>query len=270
VSTPTMFGWPVHSSLVLERSREEQRAFTLVTDRTTASWEQRSERGALGLRYGLRFERNRTFDTAAPVDPFDLTVHVALLSGSGTWDTRDDPSNAARGTFVSSSVEHASSLLGSDLLFVRTMTQAYHFRPWKRLVLATAGRFGVVRPLGGQDVIPSDRFYAGGARTVRGVPEDSLGPTILGVPVGGEAMLTLNQEVRFPLYRWLHGVAFVDAGNVFAQPSDIGFGSLVGSGGAGLRLVTPFVLLRVDYGKALWNVPAGGSGRWVFGIGQTF
>jgi outer membrane protein assembly factor BamA len=29
-------------------------------------------------------------------------------------------------------------------------------------------------------------------------------------------------------------------------------------------------LFRVDYGKTIWNKPADDSGRWVFGIGQTF
>ena len=80
----------------------------------------------------------------------------------------------------------------------------------------------------------------------------------------------LNQELRFPFYRWLSGAAFVDAGNAFARPRDMSLGDLVGSSGAGLRMTTPFGLLRVDYGR-LW-APAEGqsSGRWSFGIGQVF
>jgi outer membrane protein assembly factor BamA len=45
---------------------------------------------------------------------------------------------------------------------------------------------------------------------------------------------------------------------------------LVGSTGFGLRVVTPFALFRVDYGKTIWNQPEDTSGRWTFGIGQTF
>jgi outer membrane protein insertion porin family len=128
-----------------------------------------------------------------------------------------------------------------------------------------------VKPLEDQVLVPSLRFFAGGARTVRGVPEDSLGGVdFLGDPIGGGGLLTLNQEMRFPVYRWLRGVVFVDTGNVFPEVSDVRFGDLVGSTGFGLRLVTPFALFRVDYGKTIWNRPVADSGRWVFGIGQTF
>ena len=275
MNTPTVFGWPVQSSLTLERGREEFTTDTLVTDRTTGAWEQRARwRRKLNVSYGLRFERNRTFDTG-PGDPIlgpsDVTVHIGRLTSSATWDTRDDASDTTRGTFVSTSLEHGTSRLGSDLLFIRSLTQAYHFRPWKNIVFASAARYGAVKPLADQTLISSLRFFAGGARTVRGVPEDSLGGLdFIGEPIGGRGLFTLNQEMRFPMYRWLRGVVFVDTGNVFPEASGVRLSELVGSTGVGLRLVTPFALFRVDYGRTIWNRPAPDSGQWVFGIGQTF
>ncbi len=273
VSSPTLFSRQVQSSLTLERSREERRTVTLVTDRTTAAWEQRGRWRKLTLSYGLRFERNRTYDTQPldPTFPFDLTVHIGRLTSSASWDSRDDPSDSTRGTFVSTSLEHSTSRLGSDLLFVRSLTQAYHFIPWKEVVLASAARYGAVQPLGGQLLTSSLRFFAGGGRTVRGVPEDSLGGLdFQGFPLGGRGLLTLNQEMRFPVYGWLRGVVFIDAGNVFPLISDVRIKDLVGSTGVGLRLVTPFASFRIDYGRTIWNRPADDSGRVVFGIGQTF
>ena len=96
------------------------------------------------------------------------------------------------------------------------------------------------------------------------------GVDFLGNPIGGQGLLTLNQEVRFSIYRWLRGVAFIDSGNVFEEATGVHFRELVGSTGIGVRVVTPFVLLRVDYGKTIWNRPVSDTGRWVFGIGQTF
>jgi outer membrane protein assembly factor BamA/autotransporter translocation and assembly factor TamB len=273
MNTPTLLNWPIQSALTLERSREESRTVTLVTDRTTAAWEQRARFGNVSLSYALRFERNHTFDTDPPDPnlPFDLTVHIGRLTSAATWDSRDDPSDSTRGTFVSTSLEHATSRLGSDLLFLRSLTQAYHFRPWKGVVFASALRYGAVEPLGGQVLSRANRFFAGGARTVRGVADDSLGGLdFLGQPIGGRGLLTLNQEVRFPLYRWFRGVVFVDAGNVFPEVSGVRLGGLVGSTGFGLRLVTPVALFRLDYGKTIWNRPVDDSGRIVFGIGQTF
>jgi outer membrane protein assembly factor BamA/autotransporter translocation and assembly factor TamB len=273
MNTPTFFGRTIQSSLTFERSREESRLDTLVTNRTTAAWEQRGRWGKLMASYGLRFERNRTFDTQ-PLDPdlaFDLTAHIGRFTSSATWDTRDDASDSTRGTFISTSLEHGTSKLGSDLLFLRSLTQAYHFTPWKRVVLASAARYGIVEPLGGQVLVPSLRFFAGGARTVRGVAEDRLGGVdFLGNPIGGRGVLTLNQEMRFPVYRWLRGVVFVDMGNVFPETGSFRLQDLVGSTGFGARLATPFAIFRVDYGRTVWNRPEPDSGIWVFGIGQTF
>lgn len=277
ISTPTLMGLPIESSLIAGRSHEIFQGVTLVTNKNTLSWEQRSRLARhLDLSYSYTFEQNRTFDTAPP-DPFvpalDIRINVARLNAAAAWDSRDDPSDTTRGLLASTSVEYAPALLGSDIRFIRQVAQAYYFRPWRRAVLASAARIGNVTPLGGQELIPSERFFSGGARSVRSVEEDGLGPRFFfdNSPEGGQMMVVLNQEVRVPLYKWMRGVAFVDAGNVFAEARDARLRDLVGSLGVGLRFATPFALLRVDYAKTAWG---GGdepsSGRWVIGIGHAF
>lgn len=270
LNSPTLLSLPVESSLALERTREEFTSASLVTDITAISWGQRTRPAErLELSYAYRFERNRTYDTdptPGSIVVFDETVKVARFTGSAVWDSRNTPADATRGLFLAGTVEWGPQSIGSDFRFAKQLTQAYHFMPWRGLVLASAARFGVVVPLGGQDVLLSERFFAGGARTVRGVEEDGLGDRDFFGPLGGQAMLLLNQEVRFPIYRWVRGVGFVDAGNVFAQPRDLSFGQLTASIGAGLRLTTPFAVLRADYG----HVPKSGQGRWTFGIGHAF
>ena len=82
-------------------------------------------------------------------------------------------------------------------------------------------------------------------------------------------MLVLNQEARVPLVKWLHGVGFVDAGNVYPTIRDLKLTDLAGSIGFGVRLNTPFALLRADYGRMVWG-PGPRAGKWIFGIGQAF
>jgi outer membrane protein assembly factor BamA len=172
--------------------------------------------------------------------------------------------------FASSTFEFAPEAAGSDIRFVRQLQQVYYFRPWRAAVFASAARVGAAIPVGGQELIPSERFFAGGSRTVRGVAEESLGPrNFFGDPTGGQTMIVLNQEVRLPLYRWVRAVGFLDAGNVFARPSDASLRDLVGSVGFGLRVATPFALLRVDFGQTIWGLPES-SNRWSFGLGQIF
>jgi outer membrane protein assembly complex protein YaeT len=274
VNTPTFFGLPVESSLIGEGARETFAAVSFVTNRRSLTWEQRTRVARnLTLSYAYTFERNHTFDTGPP-DPFaptfDITVNIARINAAVAWDSRDDPTDTTRGLFASSTSEYAPEAVGSDIRFIRQLQQGYYFRPWRGMVFASAARAGVVVPLAGQDLIVSERFFAGGSRTVRGVAEESLGGRdFFGDPTGGQLMVVLNQEVRVPIYRWVRGVGFVDAGNVFAKPGDASLRDLAGSVGVGLRLATPFALLRVDFAKTAWGAPAT-SGRWTFGIGQAF
>jgi len=274
LSAPTMLSWPVQSSLVLEREHSEPAGTTLVTDQNTVAWEQQLLTARhLTLSYSYRFDRDHTLNTN--IDPitgikFDITVNVARLIGNAAWDTRNDPLNATRGALYSSSFQWAPDSLGSQFRFLKYVGQAYHFQPVHGVVLASAARLGLAAPLGGQELILSEHFFAGGSRTVRGVDENSLGPRdFFGDPTGGESMLVLNQEARVPIYRWVQGVTFIDTGNVFPTIRDLKLNDLAGSVGFGFRFATPFALLRVDYGRVVWG-PAPRVGKWVFGIGQAF
>ena len=118
------------------------------------------------------------------------------------FDRRDDPLNARKGTFTSMSWDHSGRWLGSDVTNRKLLFQQHTFVPLgSRLVLASRVQTGFV--FGPDDLLPSDAFRAGGATTVRGYGEDSLGPrTESGIPKGGETLVILNQEARFPIYRF--------------------------------------------------------------------
>jgi outer membrane protein assembly factor BamA len=68
----------------------------------------------------------------------------------------------------------------------------------------------------------------------------------------------------------VRGVGFVDAGNVFSEPRDIRVSRLTTSFGWGLRVATPFALLRIDYGRLWKNAADVRSSHWTFGIGHSF
>jgi outer membrane protein assembly complex protein YaeT len=276
VSTPRLFGLAATTSLFVTRSREDRgAAIPIVVDMSSVSGEQRVHPfGHLDVTYGYSLEQNHTFDPAAdPNDQegFDVTVRIARLTGTAVVDTRDDPFGATRGSFHSSSLEYAAGALGSDLRFVKYFAQQTYFRSTHRVVLASSARLGVGRGFG-QDLIVSEQFLAGGGNSVRGYEEDAIGgQDLLDQPVGGNAMIVLNQEIRFPLYKWIGGVGFVDAGNIFASASALSLFDLKVGTGVGLRVATPFALLRVDFGVPLSHPTMGDRhGRWYFSIGQMF
>ena len=88
-------------------------------------------------------------------------------------------------------------------------------------MFATGVRLGLARGLG--DPLPtSERFFAGGSTTLRGFEQNAVGPIgAARLPIGGDAMLVINNELRVPLVSIFDGVVFSDIGNVF--PTSRGF-----------------------------------------------
>jgi outer membrane protein insertion porin family len=76
--------------------------------------------------------------------------------------------------------------------------------------------------------------------------------------------------LRFPVYRWLSGVGFFDAGNVFGKVSAFELNELRSAIGAGLRFDSPVGLLRVDLGVPLDRSEGASRTRWHFAIGHAF
>ncbi|HZM69385.1 MAG TPA: translocation/assembly module TamB domain-containing protein [Candidatus Cryosericum sp.] len=212
------------------------------------------------------------------------TVRLASVSISGVHDTRDSPFGPLRGHYLAADLQEYAEGLGSEADMVRLYMQAYGFRELApRLVWAQAIRAGAVIPYGrtrsdpaatGDDesgVPPSERFFAGGDTTLRGIGRDLAGELdIEGDPFGGEGLFLLNEELRFPLWRSLHGVVFTDIGNVYRTLSDYTLSDLRYCIGAGLRLMTPIGPFRMEYGALIDREEGEDPGQFFFSIGQAF
>ena len=67
-----------------------------------------------------------------------------------------------------------------------------------------------------------ERFFAGGAKSIRGYDERKVGPldTSTGDPIGGEALLTANIEYTIPIIEFVKLAAFFDTGNIWEKVED--------------------------------------------------
>jgi outer membrane protein assembly complex protein YaeT len=237
------------------------------------------------LSYGYRFERVHLVPNVADAEIVARRENTGPLTGALTRDTRDDILDATRGTFLSQVIEYTPGFLGSDVRFARYFGQYFRYialrRPQRaafrngvtkpRLVYAGGVRLGLAHALEGQELLPSERFFAGGENTIRGFQEDSVGPlTALGRPTGGEAVFLFNHELRFPLISIFDGVSFLDMGNVYRDVSDFNPFDLRYAAGLGLRIRTPYILLRADYGVKLDRREGERRGAFFFSIGQAF
>ncbi len=216
-----------------------------------------------------------------PLEFFRVQPRLKLSSYSASYlnDSRNNASYPTGGFFVSGDVEVSSRLIGSNTQFLRVLTQGQYYRPlFSSVVWASSLRIGTITPYGKTaaenvpNAIPiSERFFSGGATTLRGVPQDLAGPllrdsegnivlvnnqgVVVGnsengrpVPLGGNALLIANNELRFPLASIFSGAVFYDIGNVFENVSNIIGSSYVNAVGFGLRINTPVGPVRFDVG----------------------
>ena len=113
------------------------------------------------------------------------TQRLAPLSLTASSDVRDDPIGPTRGYTWRAELEFADTFTGSQLGYGRVEVEgSKYFRASEKLIVAVHGRAGYVRATGGASniILPRKRFYAGGARSVRGYGENQLGPRVLVIP----------------------------------------------------------------------------------------
>jgi outer membrane protein insertion porin family len=184
-------------------------------------------------RYAFRHVIASNLKIASELIP--LYSQNTLVSEFGVaWlrDRRNSASDATRGDFENVDVSVAMKSLGSSASFIRVYLQnsTYHLIG-RRLVFARSTRFGIQTPYGNSvsgDIPLPERFFAGGGTSLRGFGLNQAGPRdpITGFPIGGQAMLVFNQDLRFPMHLpligdRLGGALFYDAGNVFSNVRQI-------------------------------------------------
>ncbi len=167
-------------------------------------------------------------------------------------DRRDNPMDPTRGSFSRGRIELANQAWGTSANSSFVKVDLSHQWLWPLGPQASWGvaslsvRLGMARPTAStaRDLPLSERFFAGGPFTHRGVEPDWLGweskdrvplwssdppyaplpdpndpskPRTEPVPVGGQGLVLINLEVRFPLpltKRAVWGELFVDSGQV--------------------------------------------------------
>ncbi len=213
------------------------------------------------------------------IDRLFPQVRLSSFSSSVVRDARNDPVDPVTGHYLSGNAQIAARRIGSEVGLVKSYFTAQLLRPvphthgsvfvaHARLGLATGFARDVIRtdennnPIVGPDGKPltdafkdlpaSERFFAGGDTTVRGFALDQLGtPATIdknGFPIGGNALVIFNAEMRIPVAGGLGIVGFIDTGNVFARTADIDLLELRSAVGFGVRYKSPVGPIRVDLG----------------------
>ncbi len=246
------------------------------------------DRTSVRLRYNL--ERAKLFDVEnlpeTEITRNERAIRLGMFSLGFTHDSRDSVLNPTRGQLISADHSIAANIFGGNESFNKffgTYQRYKTFAPYTSILgattLAFSARIGLAATFRDADRnndlmisdsekrLPiSERFFSGGATTLRGFRFETAGPQdvifdskqvidpkkpfILPtlIPVGGDALAIFNFEMRYPLTERLRLVPFYDVGNVFRRVSDFSWPGMTNTVGIGLRINTPLGPVGLDYG----------------------
>ncbi len=194
-----------------------------------------------------------------------------------TYDSRNNIFDTTKGDLLTGSIECAGGPFAGSKDFAKFFGLASHYIPLIRSsALQLQGRLGLATVYGDSNKIPIyERFFAGGADTVRGYHERKVGPVdpASADPLGGNALVVGNLEYDYPLFSFLKLAAFYDVGNVWSRVSEMGKGGFKSGMGLGFRVKTPIGPITLDYGIPLNKEPGEdkrGNGRFHFSASHGF
>ncbi|HRN94803.1 MAG TPA: BamA/TamA family outer membrane protein [Chitinophagales bacterium] len=185
--------------------------------------------------------------------------------------------------------------------FSQYMRFEFDFRNYFRLnrhsQFAMRHYIGLGLPYGNSKQLPyTKQFFVGGLNSLRGFQIREIGPgsyrdstidldnpssnqATLFIDQTGDIKFEMNIELRFDIYKWLKGAAFMDAGNVWLMRNDptralgnFDFKRFINEFGvdfgAGLRLDFNYFVIRLDYGVPIRDPRIQKDNKWTIRKGQ--
>jgi outer membrane protein assembly factor BamA len=211
----------------------------------------------------------------------DVKIPYLYVEPTLVADYLDDKLYPTIGSFTIASVKGMIPLgKVNDSLIKVLLEQSFFYPAYRSLVAGFRFRIGHIFNQCFNQIMPPERFYLGGANSVRGYEPDFAPP--LGcfkeagcknklVPQGGKSMLNMNMELRFPLFKSFTGALFQDAGVLIGDDVSYIKEQVVAATGGGIRYNTPVGPFRFDIGFKWKKLqPEDSRVAWYLTLGNAF
>ncbi len=202
-------------------------------------------------------------------------THLTSLIGVGlARDTRDSVFETSRGSNATIGLDFAGVGFGEQ--WFRTLASTSYFLPaWRDHVIGARVMGGYSLGWHNGSVPLFERFFLGGPNSIRSFKAQEVSPKdSSGTRIGGNIELVGNVEYTVPLFYGIRAAAFFDVGNVWGPDISAGekfdITDLHYASGLGVRWVSPFGPIRVDYGVNLNPAKGEKFGNFHFSVGSAF
>ncbi|MEI6084886.1 MAG: outer membrane protein assembly factor BamA [Verrucomicrobiota bacterium] len=209
-------------------------------------------------------------------------------------DSRNNVFLTTRGNQTTLSAQLAGGPLGGAVSDYKLNAKTVFFFPFfDKQVLQVLGACGVVQAFaqsGGKEEIVNegplpfanlvkvdnvpiyDRYFLGGANTLRGFSYQKVGPKDVNFePIGGNTFFNATVEYTYPIVEKVRGAIFFDCGEVQKNSYAVNSADILADVGLGVRLNLPIGPLRLDYGyPIITDKHSGHVGKFQFSVGFQF
>lgn len=218
---------------------------------------------------------NDDYDGSTDTSTIDKEVYdTYFVSTSFSLDTRNRTVFPDRGYLHRISLE----LFGGDLDYYKVLYRGQFVHTLNEdVTLSLKSRLAQGNGFNDTTDLPFyEKFFAGGVRTVRGYDFNTLGPEDSnGTTFGGNYQAVFNAEALFKVEalgdpKTFRLALFYDAGNVFAESSDVSFSGLRSAVGVAAMWFSPFGPLEFSYAEAINDKPGDDTKGFQFSLGSAF
>ncbi len=282
---PWMFDYPVSGGFDLYRSQYNRSSSTgYAYDQTRVGGKLRAGKELSEYVSTAGYYRLESVDITNMEDGVSADLkaeegksNLSAIGASLSNDHRDSTISPTKGWQTSGAVDLAGGPVGGSKDFYRLETNGAYYIPLRyNSVVELSGRLGMVSAYGSTSKVPIfERYFGGGARTIRGYSERAVGPIDPGNgdPIGGEGIMLGSLEYTIPLIDVIKFATFFDSGSVSAKYGDIFSEKLYSGTGIGFRVKTPIGPMNLDYGIPLNKEPgqaSRSSGKFYFSVSRGF